>query len=109
MKVVISRSWGGFPVGELSAFSKTIFGRPMGEVADLPRNDSWLVSMVETNPGCGLVVVEVPEGTRWTIFDYDGQEVVLLGMPEKVVRITDEGTVELTIGETLDTRQLSGA
>jgi hypothetical protein len=108
MKIVISRGWGGFPVGKLHGFQKMIFGRLCAEVASLPRNDPWLISAVEANPGCGLLAVEVPEGVRWTIFDFDGQESVLLGLPEKIVRITDEGVVDLTVGEFLDTSQLSG-
>ncbi|RAU20748.1 hypothetical protein CU669_16830 [Paramagnetospirillum kuznetsovii] len=108
MKVVISRGWGGFPVGKLHGLSKTIFGRPKDEVAALPRSNPWLISMVEANPGCGLLAVEVPDGLGWTIFDYDGQEAVLLGLPEKIVRITDEGVVDLTVGEFLDPQKLSG-
>ena len=110
MKVVISRSWGGFPDGNLPALSpKNIFGRPRAEVADLPRTDTWLVEMVEANPGSGLVAVEVSDGVRWTIFVYDSQEVILLGLPERLVRLTDAGATEIAVDGLLDARQLVGA
>lgn len=80
--VVISETFGGFGLSqaaldrikELGADASGYLGK------DIPRDDPRLVKVVkEMGDAAGsvyanLVVVEVPDGVKWHIHDYDGYE-----------------------------------
>ena len=92
MKVVISECYGGFGLSQKAyewiwskyglneEFCRTRFERtgvgPQGPM----RNDSRLVACIEAlgskanGPSANLVVVDMPDGVKWAIGEYDGYE-----------------------------------
>ena len=83
MKVVINQCWGGFGLSEqaleryteLKNIRKPVLAWQIKE-----RNDPALVQTVEelgdkaSDELAELSIIEIPDGTRYTIHDYDGME-----------------------------------
>lgn len=85
MKVVINKEWGGF---SLSRAGVLCYTKHKGIAADstyfdedeIPRDDPALIATVEelkdkanTMFSC-LKIVEIPDGIKWHIEEYDGWE-----------------------------------
>lgn len=86
IKVVINRCYGGFGLSEkaLSMYNK-ISGKDVKYAGDIERDCPFLVTIVETMGGevntrfSDLKVVEIPDGTKWYVGEYDGIEWVAEG------------------------------
>ena len=83
-KIVISTCYGGFELSKeaLAEYNRRIYGlkAPVEYNWDIERNDPVLVEVVESmgsdanGVSADLKVVEVPDGVKWHIQDYDGAE-----------------------------------
>jgi hypothetical protein len=83
MKIVINDCFGGFGLSD-EAFARYLeLTNQKAEdisVYEIPRNDPALIQVVEemgkaVNGLCAkLKVVEIPDGVKWTISEYDGNE-----------------------------------
>jgi len=83
-KIVISTCYGGFSLSKeaLVEYNRRIYGlkAPVEYDLDIERDDPVLVEVVESMGSdangkfADLKVVEVPDGVKWHIQDYDGAE-----------------------------------
>ena len=80
-KIVINRCYGGFGISNAAKDLYTqLAGAPPKSVYKIPRDDPTLVQVVEqlgeSANGCyaSLLIVEVPDGVKWEIEEYDGIE-----------------------------------
>ena len=81
MKVVINRCFGGFGLSDEAIAALDGWAPHYSD--DNNRADERLVRVVETlgekanGPFAKLKIVDVPDGSRWEIEDYDGMEKVV--------------------------------
>ncbi len=80
MKVVINKCIGGFSISKMASDFMGLDWNGYGSCRDISRDDPKLVECVEqlgdeANGRCArLKIVEIPEGTLYTIPDYNGVE-----------------------------------
>lgn len=85
MRVVINKCWGGFHLSDkvLKEYNKRT--RKDVENYNIDRADPILIEIIERigldkasgSSSSKLKIVEIPDGTPYTIFDYDGIETVV--------------------------------
>ena len=84
-RIVINRCYGGFGLSNLAAKRyRELAWIPEEELFwtyDIPRNSKILLQVIDelgvekaSGPHAELKVVEVPDGVKWHIADYDGME-----------------------------------
>lgn len=84
MKVVISERFGGFGLSAEAVAALRVLGcegRDFAVAHDLPRDDPRLIQVVEalgsevaSNRFSELHVIEIPDGVKWHVHEYDGFE-----------------------------------
>jgi hypothetical protein len=82
MKVVINRCYGGFSLSnEALKLYEDLSGKKDVYGLDIERNDPILIDIIETlgieksNGGFAeLKIVDIPDGIKYTICEYDGME-----------------------------------
>lgn len=82
MKVAINRCWGGFGISpECLDLYNHLSGKKIEYDWDIERHDKFLIEAIErigekeASQSLGLVhIVEIPDGTKYEIDDYDGME-----------------------------------
>jgi len=85
MKIVINSCYGGFSISDEGIAKLIEWGFPKSEISELRyceryRNHPLLVRLVEEAKAMSdtrysnLCVVEIPDGVKWTIEEYDGKE-----------------------------------
>jgi len=86
IRIVINRCYGGFGLSEEAlAMYKEISGKNVTWAYDIERDDPYLVTVVEIlgdkadTRFSDLKVVEIPDGTKWYVGEYDGMEWVAEG------------------------------
>ena len=96
-EVVISRDWCGLSLSDEALEELAKLGVGAKEAESLPRDDARLVAVARNfgewtvKHGGRVAVVEVPAGRKWTVFEYDGAEAVLLDLPDEVTIIDQRG------------------
>ena len=86
IKIVINRCYGGFGLSEeaLAMYNQSS-GKNVTWARDIARDDPHLVAVVDILEDrvntcfSKLRVVEIPDGTKWYVVEYDGMESVAEG------------------------------
>lgn len=73
-KIVINTTHGGFCLNDDQRYAYEQLGQYRLDYWNIPRDCSLLVEVVQQYPNTDLRVVEVPDGVRWVVCDYDGCE-----------------------------------
>ena len=82
MKVAINRCWGGFGISsECLDIYNYLTGKKLKYYFEIERDDKSLIEAIEmlgeqeASSELGEIhIVEIPDGTEYTIDDYDGME-----------------------------------